>query len=452
MPQGRLLDASGLHTPDGAPQSVLLIRVANPDFYHLFIDSDLIDPDVMATSNPVEPEQMQSTDRAPSWPNLIAACAAITVFGLAFGMTYPLLSLILESRGTSIDLIGINAAMMPIGILLFSPVIPVAVKKLGARRMAIIAALISAVLMITYKLFDTLSAWFVLRLIQGMSISTLFVLSEAWVVGFSGDRNRGKVVAVYGSILSGGFAVGPFLISVVGIHGWLPFVMGGGVMLLGVIPLLLVKESGLPAAPAGQPRQRDAPAPGIGSFARQAPMLLAGVFVFAVFDAATLSLLPVYGIKHGLDLATAANILTALIVGNVVLQLPIGWLADRFAHRLVMAGCAVCTALALLALPFTIATGWQWPVLVIAGAAGYGVYTVSLASLGDRFSGIELINGSSAFAVMWGVGALLGAILIGWAMVGFGVHGLPVSLSAIYGLLVLGLIVREYGAYRARRR
>ena len=223
-------------------------------------------------------------------------------------------------------------------------------------------------------------------------------------------------------------------------------------MLLGVIPLLLVKESGLPAAPAGQPRQRDAPAPGIGSFARQAPMLLAGVFVFAVFDAATLSLLPVYGIKHGLDLATAANILTALIVGNVVLQLPIGWLAGpvcpspgdgrlRHLHRAGAAGAAVhdCDRLAMAGAGDCRRSRLR-RVYRVAGVAG------------DRFSGIELINGSSAFAVMWGVGALLGAILIGWAMVGFGVHGLPVSLSAIYCLLVLGLIVREYGAYRARRR
>ena len=43
--------------------------------------------------------------------NLIAACAAICVFGFAFGMTYPLLSLQLEARGVSTRLIGINAAM-----------------------------------------------------------------------------------------------------------------------------------------------------------------------------------------------------------------------------------------------------------------------------------------------------------------------------------------------------
>ena len=53
-------------------------------------------------------------------PTVIAACAAITVFGFAFGLTYPLLSLILEARGVASTLIGINGAMMPVGILLIS--------------------------------------------------------------------------------------------------------------------------------------------------------------------------------------------------------------------------------------------------------------------------------------------------------------------------------------------
>ena len=161
--------------------------------------------------------------------NLVAACAAITVFGFAFGMSYPLLSLILESRGVSSDLIGINSAMMPIGILLFAPVIPVVARRFGSRNVAIVAALVTAVVFVSYRVFDSFSAWFLIRQVQGMSISTLFVLSEAWVVGSTGDHNRGKIVAIYASVLSGSFGAGPLLISFIGIEGWTPFVLGAGV-------------------------------------------------------------------------------------------------------------------------------------------------------------------------------------------------------------------------------
>ena len=45
-----------------------------------------------------------NTERKADTRTLVAACAAITVFGFAFGMTYPLLSLILEKAdGTTIE-------------------------------------------------------------------------------------------------------------------------------------------------------------------------------------------------------------------------------------------------------------------------------------------------------------------------------------------------------------
>ena len=377
---------------------------------------------------------MPETQRI-SLRNLIAACSAISVFGLAFGMTYPLLSLILESRGVSEKMIGINSAMMPIGILLFSPVIPAASARFGSRNLAVCAAVATCVLVIAYKVFDTLEAWFVLRLLQGMSISTLFVLSEAWIVRFAGNAHRGKVVAIYGSILSTSFGAGPAVVSWIGIDGWAPFLIGSLILLAGVFPLLLIRDDPVGAKEEGM-------ASGIFSFAPRAPMLLACVFAFAILDAATLSLLPVYGVRNGMDISTAALLLTALILGNSVLQFPIGWLADRFPHRTVLICCAVLTALMLGILPWVMATPWMWPVVLVAGTTGYGIYTISLTSLGSRFDGQELINGTSAFAAMWGTGALIGSVSGGWSMTVFGPHGLPLHIMAVYLVLAAGLMFR----------
>jgi len=377
-----------------------------------------------------------NTPRPTDTRTLIAACAAITVFGFAFGMSYPLLSLILESRGVASDMIGINSAMMPIGILLFSSVIPVVAKRFGARKVAITAALVTAMVILSYKVFDTLAAWFVIRLVQGMAISTLFVLSESWIVGSAGDRNRGKIVAIYASVLSGSFGAGPLLISFIGIEGWTPFVIGAVVVAFGAIPFFFIRDD-------THNDPEETPPSGIFGFAPKAPILLAAVGTFAVFDAATLSLFPIYGIQNGLDLATSANILTALILGNVLLQFPIGWLSDKFPHRFVLAGCALITAITLMLLPVLVDSVFKWPLLVLMGTTGYGVYTVSLVSLGNRFSGIELVNGSASFAIVWGFGALIGSVTGGWAMLGFGVHGLPVSLAIVYFLLAVGITRRQ---------
>ena len=42
------------------------------------------------------------------WPSLIAAISAISAVGVAIGLGLPLLSIILEKRGISSTMIGVN--------------------------------------------------------------------------------------------------------------------------------------------------------------------------------------------------------------------------------------------------------------------------------------------------------------------------------------------------------
>ncbi len=385
---------------------------------------------------PLEKNNKLSASSEPHVRNLIAACSAITVFGLAFGMTYPLLSLLLEMRGVPSDMIGINAAMMPLGILVCSPLIPFFTARLGTRNLAIVAALLTAVITLLYKVFDHVTIWLLLRFLQGMSIAVLFVLSEAWVIGFAGDKHRGKVVALYASLLSASFGAGPALIGTIGIEGWTPFVLGACILALGTAPLFLMQEDLVTT-------ESTASSSGFLSFIPRAPMLIAAVGAFAIFDAATLSLFPIYGIRNGLDVSTAAWALTALILGNVFLQYPIGWLADRFSARMVLTACAALTAALTLMVPVVMGSIWMWPVLIVAGATGYGVYTTALKSLGDRFTGQDLIHGTSAFGAVWGVGALLGSMSGGVAIDMSSTYGLPSLLASVYVVLVCGLLLRS---------
>jgi len=368
--------------------------------------------------------------------NLVAACSAIGVFGLAFGMSAPLLSLLLEQQGVSAELIGLNSAMMPLGILLFAPVIPHLSSRFGPRRLAIAAALITCLLFLCYKLFDNLAAWFLIRTLNGMSISILFVLSEAWIIGSVVSEHRGKAVAIYASVLSASFAAGPALIGFIGIDGWQPFIIGALSLFLGTLVISLIREQH--TVPGSE-----AKATGWLYFAPKAPMLILAVGCFAILDSATLTLLPVYGVSNGLSQSDAAFALTALIIGNVILQFPIGWLSDIYPPRIVLAGCTVLTAMLIFPIPWLLHSDWLWPLLVLAGSTGYGVYTVSLKSLGDRFSGQELINGTAAFSAMWGIGALAGSVAAGVSIKISTLYGLPMMLTGVYLVLLVGLCIRR---------
>jgi MFS family permease len=372
--------------------------------------------------------------------NLLAATAAITVFGFTFGLMFPLLSLIMESRGVPSQWIGYNAAMHPIGIVLSVFVIPVAVRRFGAKRAVIGAALLTAAVILCYPFMPIFWGWFILRLLQGFFVSILFAISEAWIVRFARGPWRSRILALYTSILALSFGGGPAIISLTGIEGALPFLAGAAVLLVAMIPILFVRDEEVDS-------EDEAPLSVLG-FARKAPILLFAVGMFGILDAANLSFLPVYAVKKGFDQEMAAMALTAFIIGNTVLQFPIGWCADHLPKRPVMACCGALSGVCSLLVPFVFGSWALWPVLTVMGATAAGIYTVALAELGERFSGHELVTGTAAFSTMWGLGALAGSLLAGWSIAGLGPDGLPFSMAAVFLVFVVAAAASTSSAGR----
>lgn len=374
----------------------------------------------MAVSSPA--------DQPIAWRNLVAACAAVCVFSFSLGEMYPLLSLRMEQAGVSPTLIGLNAAMSPIGILVAGLFISKLAHVFGPKRIAMIMAGLTAVLLLAYPTFDWLPAWFVLRFLQGAFVATLFALSEAWVVRFAHGRYRARVTAIYASVISASFGLGASVLGFTGIDGYLPFAVGAIVLVL-AIPLIALVDD--------EDELEDGSHVSFMSFAPMAPLLLVAIAVHAIFDGAMIGFFPVYAVAHDYSVQMAALTITALAFGNVFLQLPIGWLADHMSKAVVMAGCFVICALSMLIIRPLMDSVLIWPLLTVVGAAGFGIYSVGLAMLGDRFTGSDLVAGTAAFSSMWGLGALIGSVQAGWAMDVFGPEGLLLSLFAVF--VVCGL-------------
>jgi len=348
----------------------------------------------------------------------------------------------MESKGVRPDVIGYNAAMQPLGITLSLFFIPVAVRTFGTKQTVIGAAVMTAIVICAYPFFPIFWAWFVLRILHGFFVSTLFAISEAWIVKFAEGAWRSRILALYTSVMALSFGGGPSLISITGIEGALPFIVGAIVLASATIPILFVKDEAVD--------EEDERALSVIGFVRKAPILIASVAAFAIIDAAFLSFLPVFGVKKGMTQETAALALTFFILGNTVLQFPIGWLADHMSKRVVMAACAAITAICTLLLPATFGTTPFWLLLLVGGAGSAGMYTVALAELGDRFTGHELTTGSACFSTTWGAGALLGALGTGLAFNSFGPDGMPYCLAAViaafFCIMLLNLQAPPKGA------
>ena len=365
--------------------------------------------------------------------NLLAAIAAITVFGFTFGLMFPLLSLIMEGRGVPPQWIGYNAAMHPLGIVLSVFAIPSVVRHFGARNAVIGCGLVTACVIVSYPFFPVFWWWFGLRALQGFFVSILFAISEAWIVRFAEGSWRSRILALYTSIFALSFGFGPALISLTGTGGLAPFLVGAAMLLIATIPIFFVRDEAVDS-------EDEAPL-SVLSFARKAPILLFAVGMFGILDSANLSFLPVYAVRKGFDAESAALALTAFVLGNTVLQFPIGWCADHFPKRWVMAACGALSGLSSFLVPFVFGTWALWPVLTVMGATAAGIYTVALAELGERFSGHELVTGTASFSTMWGLGALAGSLTAGWSIAGFGPDGLPFTMAAVFLVFIVSVIL-----------
>jgi MFS family permease len=147
-------------------------------------------------------------DRTP-WAATAGIIATVTVFAVAQGLTYPLLSFILERQGTTSGLIGLSAAMTPLGFVVSAPFIPALVQRMGGTRLAILCSILAALILIAIAWTQEVWAWMPLRFLLGFFANPLYVISETWLLSITPASRRGRILGLYSSTVSGGFAIGP---------------------------------------------------------------------------------------------------------------------------------------------------------------------------------------------------------------------------------------------------
>lgn len=370
------------------------------------------------------------------WLPLAGVIATVSVFAIAQGLSYPLLSFILERQGHSAGMIGLNAAMMPLGLIASSALIPPLVRRFGSGGVALACAAAEAVVLALIGWTQDLVAWFPLRFLAGAAIGPLYVISEVWIIALAPPAIRGRILGVYTSIISAGFAAGPLSMTIVGTEGWPPFLVGISAFAI----CFLILAAILPRLPnLGGDQERAS----VRSFLPLAPVLLLCVLVAAAVEQAIFSLLPVYGLAHGIDAREMSAVLTVMISGSVVLQTPLGLAGERWGPRRILVGCAAGTAAASFLLPLAVETVAVWPFVFAWGALAYGIYTLALAELGARFTGAMLVAGNAAFALMWGVGGMAGPPAAGAAIDLFGPEGLPLTIGSICLALTVVRLLRR---------
>ena len=370
------------------------------------------------------------------WHGIVAAIAAISAVGAALGLGLPLLSVILENRGYSATMIGLNTAAAGVASLAAAPATAPLAGRFGVARTMVFMFGLAAAAFAGFYLFDAFWIWMALRMAFHFALTFLFVLSEYWINASAPPGRRGLVLGIYATVLSIGFALGPWLFAQLGSDGFAPFAVGIGIIVAASLPVV--------AAWRHSPEFEDEEHASFLPFVVALPTATAAVFVFGIVETGGFSLFPLYGTQIGYSEADAALLLSMIGLGNVFLQIPMGIVSDRVRdRRRLLLACAVVGLGGAAALPFA-TSNWILVagLLFVWGGVVAGLYTVGLVHLSAKLSGRQLASANAAFVFCYALGMLVGPQAIGIGMDSVGGNGFPLVLGIFFALYSLLAIIR----------
>ncbi|QXI48575.1 MULTISPECIES: MFS transporter [Pseudomonas] len=356
---------------------------------------------------------------------------AVSVVGFSLGASLPLVSLRLHQAGASTLEIGVLSAIPAAGMMLSAFLVDFCCRHFTRRTLYLLCfSLCTVSIALLESAFGSLWLLGLLRLGLGLGMGIAIILGESWVNELCPEHNRGKIMALYATSFTGFQVLGPAMLAVLGADSpWITAVVTAcyGLALLCIV--LTVPNDYVE-------HEEGDKSFGLAGFFRVAPALCVAVLFFSFFDAVVLSLLPVYASSHGFAMGVAALMVTVVFAGDMLFQLPLGWLADRVERTGLHLACGLVAMAIGIGLPWLLNMPWLlWPLLVLLGAVAGGIYTLALVLIGQRFKGQDLVTANASVGLLWGVGSLVGPLLSGAAM-DVAPHGLPMALALMAGLFV----------------
>ena len=383
---------------------------------------------------------------------LAGAISVATLVGCGLSLTIALLAVRLDGAGYSARAIGLNTAAGGVATLVSAPLIPRVARLVGVSRLLFLSLVLGGLTLLGFTLSDDYTAWLFMRFVEGVAVTVMFVLSEFWITSRAPIGRGGLAIGVYVTMLALGFASGPLILTLVGTAGNLPFHLAAALFFAAALPLMANARD----APALEQRTGRSPM----SFLWLAPTATLAGLLHGAIEVAGLGLLPVYVLRSGGGAAQGALFASVFVIGNSILQLPLGLLADRMDRAKLLLGLAVAGLAGALILAFT---GIGNPIvfaviLLIWGGIVGAFYPLGLGLLGARFAGPDLASANAGFIMTYAVGMLLGPPIVGAGMdlAPSGFFWVIAALIAAY-VLTLGRISfrsRKTGDrdYRARER
>ncbi|WOH35788.1 MFS transporter [Thalassotalea fonticola] len=353
--------------------------------------------------------------------SLFAQMQAISLLGISIPLS-------LSATGAGVDSIGQVMALYSIGLVLGSYQGKRVIARVGHIRAFSGFAAIATMAAIIHSLTNSVLMFALLRILSGLAAAVMLVVIESWFNSLTINTNRSRLLAIHQIIFYLAMGSGQLLINVV--PGQINFAFSIAALLscLALIPMTLVRIEN-PTISQVLPISfielfKIAPCGILGA-------ILAGNAIGTVFN-----LSPIYAQQMGTSTLNISIFMSAIIFSGVLLQRPIGKLADKYPREYILCLLLGLTLIASLLVPEFSST-LPLPVLgIMVGAPIACLYPVSVATAYANLPSNKAVASSSALLLAYAIGGFSGPILTSFAMASFGSQALfyYLALSCLLGM------------------
>jgi MFS family permease len=360
--------------------------------------------------------------------------SALLMFG--GGLQGLLLSVRGAQENFSLVALGLIGTGWSVGFVAGSITVPMLVQRVGHIRAFSIMAAIGTVTILLNLLWINDVAWIVMRSLSGFCFAGAAMIVESWLNEVADNRSRGTIFSIYVTINMAASTVGQLAMSVTGVTGYIPFVVGAIAFICAILP------SALTSTP--QPRPIASAKLDVWLLYKTSPLAVIASFACGMANGTFGTLAPVYGVRQGLDPSGIAILFSVTAIVGAVAQIPFGRLSDTMDRRMVI---VVLSGIAAVIgfLTVLINPGGNWMMYFLFGLYGfsaYPLYAIAVAHANDFAREGEFARVAGAMLLILGTGLAIGPLLASIVMNAVGPVALFIVTATFHGALAVTAFLR----------
>ena len=364
---------------------------------------------------------------------------------LAHGYQGSLLGVRAVQEDFSLVATGFMMSGYYVGYFIGAKTIPGFILRVGHIRVFAAFASIASIVILMHSILIHPFTWFILRVVTGISMVSIYTIAESWLNDRSSNKNRGSVLSIYMIVLYGSMGIGMFFLNFSKPENFQPFILVSLFMSLALIPILLTKRKA--------PTFKKISSMSLRELYEVSPLGMVGSLFYGTAQSALFSLLAVYAASMNFTIFEISLVTFLLAISGAVAQFPIGKLSDKFDRRLVIVystfGAAFFALCAIVAsnqmyLPDNLATSktWFYIFLILFSFCSLPMFAIIFAHTNDFIPKEKFVAAGAGLQFAFGLGAISGPFLCSVFMNVIGSNGYFVFLIIFHSIIGIFAIHR----------